>query len=325
MEGQNICFKNFRLERICKEKAKDIAFLFKVVFNSIASEEAINNKHLNCSGEHKFIGYIGYDNYSNTPVGYYSVYPRYMLFEGERILTAQSGDTMANPDFKKKSGLFVKLAELTFDLCKDVGINLVTGFPNSLSYLTFIKKLNFTELPKLVELQFVENKFELRRITHKSDILKKLHVRWINLIFRVLFGKGKVFQNSNQQNKNLSFVDRDKSFFQSKRTNNKFLISCKGVNLLVKSYYEINQIEIGDIEFCDDKSLISVLKRLKLLTRIGGLRFLSYQSSNNDVLHGRLLPLSYSQNEASLFILRDIKKKVPHSLISLQLIDSDGF
>ena len=325
MEGQNTYFKNFRIERVSKEKAEDIAFLFKAVFNAIASEEAINNKHLNCNGKHKFIGYIAYDDETNTPVAYYAVYPRFMLFKGERILTAQSGDTMANPNWRKKSGLFVKLAELTFDLCKQVDIDLVTGFPNELSYLTFVKKLKFLELPKLVELQLLENKFELRRISHRSKLFKSLHVKWIKFIFGLLSGKGEMFQNSNKQNESLSFVDRDLSFFESKNTNNKVLISINKVSLLIKLYYEINTIEIGDIESCDDKKLASVVKRLKLATRLGGLRFLKFQSCTNSHLYVKLSPLSNCKGKASLFIFREFKNKIPHSSISLQLLDSDGF
>jgi hypothetical protein len=325
MGGQNFYFKHFRIERISEGKSKDIAFLFKVVFNALATEEAINQKHLSCNGEHKFIGYIAYDKESNTPVAHYAVYPRYMIYQGERVLTAQSGDTMANPNFRKKSGLFAKLAELTFSLCEEVGVDLVTGFPNSFSYLTFVKKLNFLDLPKLFELQFVENKFELRRFTHKSKILVNLHQVWIRLVFRVLFGKGNMFQNSNEQNIDLSYVDRDKSFFESKKTYNKLLISHKGISLLIKVYFEINRIEIGDIETCDDKCLLTILKKLKMATRFGGLRFLNYQSSVNASLYKKLLPFSNPGNEASLFILREFKNKIPHSSISLQLLDSDGF
>ena len=99
----------------------------------------------------------------------------------------------------------------------------------------------------------------------------------------------------------------------------------EGISLLVKVYFEINRIEIGDIETCDDKCLLTILKKLKMATRFGGLRFLNYQSSVNSSLYKKLLPFSNSGSEASFFILREFKNKIPPSSISLQLLDSDGF
>jgi penicillin-binding protein-related factor A (putative recombinase) len=317
-------FKNFRIEKLSKETTKDVALLFKIVFNSKTSEETINNKHINCNGDHKFIGYIAYDNESNIPVAYYAVYPRYMIHKGQTFLGAQSGDTMANPNFKRK-GIFAQLAELTFEHCEKIGIDIVTGFPNKFSYLTFIKNLKFNELEKLGELEFIQNKFEIHRITNKNSFLKTVHIKYIRLLFSLLFRKGVSFQNSNKNNKELTYVVHDDKYFSLKNHENKVLISIKGVNVLLKLHYEINQIEIGDIDSTQETELTKIISTLRLATRLSGLRFLNFQSTKNSFLYPRLKPTSKSQKDVSTFIIKDLTGKVSFDTVSLLICDSDGF
>src|SRR6185295_4439504 len=78
----------------------------------------------------------------DSPAAFYGVFPVLVLISGKEVLAAQSGDTMTHRDHQKK-GLFIKLAQRTFETCREKGIELVFGLPNSNSYHGFTKKLNW--------------------------------------------------------------------------------------------------------------------------------------------------------------------------------------
>src|ERR1700744_5068987 len=75
-----------------------------------------------------YTGFIAY-NEAVQPIAYYGVIPCFLRHGSEVILAAQSADTMTHPGYRNR-GLFVELANLTYELCRAEGINIIFGFPN---------------------------------------------------------------------------------------------------------------------------------------------------------------------------------------------------
>lgn len=80
---------------------------------------------------------------NGQPAAYYGVFPIIVELLGERVLAAQSGDTMTDPDHQKR-GLFIKLAGLSYELAEQSGVKFVFGFPNENSLPGFQRKLGWT-------------------------------------------------------------------------------------------------------------------------------------------------------------------------------------
>src|SRR5205085_10256014 len=89
----------------------------------------------------EYVGYVAY-NTQGIAVAYYGVVPCILQCGDEKILSAQSADTMTHPGFRYK-GMFVELSNITFDLCKKSGIKIVFGFPNQNSYHGAVHKLGW--------------------------------------------------------------------------------------------------------------------------------------------------------------------------------------
>lgn len=319
-----INFGNYRIEKLSDDKIKDVQYLFNKAFNSVVSEANIRNKHINCHGTNKFIGFLAYDKDTSEPAAYYAVYPGFLKFKKELILVAQSGDTMTNPKFQKQ-GLFVKLAEITFDYCKLKGIEMITGLPNTNSYHGFIKYLSFQELPKFSNLSFIENKFELNRISSRIRFTKKLHETFVKFIIKNIFKKSSSFDNSNQNGQDIAFMIHDKEYFNLKNSENDIFISIKGISIWLRIIN--NSIIIADMDLGhnDENKLKKVIFKLRLITVLTGLRFLSFSATENSYLYSKLKRFSKCESKGYTFILRNLTSNLPLNKISLLSCDADVF
>ena len=155
---------NYAFARLDATNLKDLYTLFAAVYNKPCPQSYFERKY---DTAYTGVTYIGYLAYLDTrPVAYYGVVPTVLSIRQQRVLAAQSCDTMTHPAHQKK-GLFVKLAKQTIDLAKQEGIHLVFGFPNQNSYPGFIKHLGFTH----------------------ADTMHRYTIRFSNTPFKVLMRK----------------------------------------------------------------------------------------------------------------------------------------
>jgi GNAT superfamily N-acetyltransferase len=81
-------------------------------------------------------------------VGHYAVIPMPLMVKGELHRAAFSMTTMTHPDYQGR-GVFRELASDVYDQCREIGIELVFGFPNVNSYLGFTKRLGWKGLGRI--------------------------------------------------------------------------------------------------------------------------------------------------------------------------------
>ena len=75
-------------------------------------------------------------------VGQYTVVPVEMVVRGRTVMGAQSVDTMTANDFRRQ-GIFEQLAKLTLKAARELGVEIIYGFPNQNSYPGLVGKLDF--------------------------------------------------------------------------------------------------------------------------------------------------------------------------------------
>ncbi len=110
---------------------------------------------------------------NNQVVGQYSLLPTWINYNNEKILGAQSIDTMIKITHRNR-GLFIKLARNCLDNAISEGISLIYGFPNKASHDGFIKALNFIDTFPMPLLINIINPVALIRRKTNSRIVTNL-------------------------------------------------------------------------------------------------------------------------------------------------------
>ncbi len=309
--------QEYNFIKLDESRIKDIVYLYNYCFGFEPTEQEILQKHLNCNGENKFIGFIAYTP-EHIPAAYYGVFPQIIRFQNSDYLVAQSGDTMTHPEHQKK-GLFIALAKHTFDYCKTINIMAIFGFPNSNSYPGFIHKLDFTELDRLEGNSFYENRFEYARL------FKRNHKRYNHFVINFLkkvFKPGDHFENSNS-NTSFAFVKHDAIYFDSKVKASNLFLNIHGVSIYIKIYG--NTMSIGDINTTDVKKIESVIKRLKKWCFVLGLRFLNFDATPNSLLNSKINGLNPTKFESNRSIFLNLGSNLPFKNVEFLGSDIDVF
>jgi hypothetical protein len=220
---------HFRIERISSSTVFCLIYLYKKVFNKSVSEKYLNDKFDTGQFGANYLGYLAFDQ-SDLPVAFYGVLPCQFKIGNKIVLAAQSGDTMTHPDHRMK-GLFVLLAEKTYQLAKDSGVKFVFGFPNQNS-LQGLKKLNWVfpqgEL-KLFRIDFRAIPFA--KVTRKSTTLKKIYEKWARFKLRNMLIEGEKTHLPQSENG----VLRDEVFLSYKKYNTSFHLNTENTYLWVAS------------------------------------------------------------------------------------------
>lgn len=264
----------YRFERITKERLTDVSYIFKSINKYISVDYFIKKFDTEIFGA-KMIGFIAYD-VNNEPSGYYGVFPLVIQYGDQKVLTAQSGDTITHPKHQGK-GLFTKLATLTYELAKKEGIHLIWGFPNSNSYPGFIKKLNWVDNGNLVKV-----KISIRTLPILK-IINKMNVSWVRKEYNMIINKAlksdiRQFTKANESN--LPFILKDPLFFEYKNYNlNRFIVGTEKNNLWVKVE---DRILIGDTNIDSYTEFEKIWKTLKKKCKYLGINEVNFICSKNN-------------------------------------------
>ena len=231
----------------------------------------------------KNFGFLAIHSNGNA-VAFYGVFPCYCVKGNEKVLVAQSGDTMVDPLHRRKK-LFIKLAKLTNELCKVHDIKAVFGFPNIFSLPTFIKKLGWTHTHSIeafhsrvpcLPLIRIKKLFKIKNVfftNYQNTILKINSVQKINL--KSILSSNKFFT-----------IERDTSYILHKVNSKKYMLLLEGVYLWVK--LTPMYLLIGDISECNVQDFEKVKIGLKRLCFKLGVPHYRFQTSPGTNFHKML-------------------------------------
>jgi hypothetical protein len=311
----------YRIELLNDDNFGDLIPIYHNAVGNDIDVETLRKKFNTQYTGFKNVGFIAYSP-QNEPAAFYGVLPCWMEYEGKRILVAQSGNTMTHTKHRRKN-LFVILAEATYNYCKQIGVEMVFGFPNEFSYPGFVKKLNWTHQENIQAYITKTLCIPLIRLTSIFKISPQKHIAWANFVFNFL-PKGNSPFKSLQQQGCVNKMDRSKEFFDYKTYHTKHLAKINNKNV----WFKCNNmfVLIGDIEECSDAEFYAIVKKLHRLCFWAGIPHLRFHISPNSHLEKLLQSIatkydkSYPIGYVNLGTI-DINMKT----IKFTLADNDTF
>lgn len=237
MEG-----KGYRIERISPEAFPHLVTLMHRCFGARTSTERVRAKFNTLAFGAENIGFIAYAD-NGEPAAFYGVFPILVRVNGAIHLAAQSGDTMTDPAHQKK-GLFVHLAQLTYQLAEANGIRFVFGFPNESSKPGFERRLHWNFSGHLQDFTFISSAFPLCELAQRFSMLRPLYSRLIEHRLKTLIDHSP----SLSAEVPLNGCVRDRIFYAYKQSLGARWVTVQGIRLLVKP--EVH-LYVGDVQFVD--------------------------------------------------------------------------
>lgn len=213
------------------------------------------------------IGFLAYAKGEKKAAAFYGVFPVRLILNNAEVLAAQSGDTMTHPNHRGK-GLFVALAQKTYAVAAEEGIQLVFGFPNRNSYPGFVKKLDWQHPYTMTAIDIFVPSVPLNFISKKIFILAKLQHKWLMFLLSKFFGPvvNLPEPSSSVIGSGASGVIRDQAYWDYKQGRN-VAYQIGGATVLLK--YD-GDLVIGDI-MAPDAAIPSVIRRLQVVATLAGI------------------------------------------------------
>ncbi len=308
----------YEIVQVSENNYNSIKFLYKETFKLKSTDEQIALKY---NTEHtglKNIGFIAY--YKQFPAAYYGVFPTYAYVNGKRVLAAQSGDTMTHQNHQKK-GLFVKLAEKTYDLAKNKGVQFVFGFPNQNSYPGFAKKLNWSFYDKMVEFRISGSYIPFCEVAHKFQFIAPFYLKYIKLKLKnniISNGDDLIFKFQHKYG-----IYKDFEYWKYKKRDNIFMINYDGFTLIIKVD---NHILIGDVLPFDSSETLKFINTLKQLSKILKCKTVIVTVSKNHWLYKLLNHyLSAKETLPIGFLNLNNNNDIPFEKMVFSMLDYDTF
>ncbi|MBI3139678.1 MAG: GNAT family N-acetyltransferase [Sphingobacteriales bacterium] len=208
--------------------------LYADAFGSRLTIEDIRKRYDTPAPGCEHIAFIALHTASLAPAAYYGVFPHLVFREHEKILVAQSGDTMTHSAHRKK-GLFVTLARLTYAECEKKGIRYIYGFPNDNSLPGFLKHLQWKEVDQVTryDLKLTFKTFPLSRLSKKSPLIRKWQLSLATRLLRK-YRSTAVDSFHNPLTNGYYRVYRDSAYLRYKETPDKLFIRIEDITFWIR-------------------------------------------------------------------------------------------
>jgi len=306
----------YEVIRLDKQNLADVAELHTVVYGRVPDVDFFINKYNTAFTGVEYVGYIAYDQ--QIPIAFYGVIPCFLSIGDETILSAQSTDTMTHPDYRNK-GLFVELAERTYQLCIQESIRLIFGFPNQNSLPGFVNKLGW-EVTGLMDCFILKTgKYSWQRVFRKAPAFKDRFTKYQQSILEKHTEPLPGIDNSVFKD-GFDGIVRDQYFLNYKTYTHKQVIKIGSSRAWVKIN---NVLLIGDMDVWPG-DFVKLITQLKKLARKLGVSEMHFQSSRGTMLH-ELFARQYKAIPSFPVIIKQLMGYTPADKIKFTSADIDTF
>ena len=306
---------DYSVERLSSERLYHLEQLYEAVYNRKASHNFFGIKYNTAYTGQQYLGFIAYRD--NIPIAYYGVVPCFLECADKKILAAQSADTMTHPEFRQK-GIFVELAKMTFDLCNRSGVKLIFGFPNQ-NFYRAAPKLNWNTIHHMACFIVSVKTIPFAGISRRSKMFAPLYRMYQRTILNACSSTGNVFHNSILAD-GCCGVLRDEHYLKAKEYYSRTVMN-KGK---VKAWCRIsNDLMVGDIEL-GNENIEGILKKLRTIAAILGLKQIQFHASNGTTLHKALSNL-FPSIPSFPVIIQDFGAGISYEQLKFTLADIDIF
>ncbi len=308
----------YMVVRLNKNNLKDLANLYSEVYNSQRPVDYFSKKYDTAYTGVEYVGYIAYNN-NKLPVAYYGVIPCYIQWEKDRILAAQSADTMTHPKHRFK-GMFVDLSNKTFDLCRELRIRLVFGFPNQNSLHGAVNKLGWKMTETMDCFTIKIRGLPFAAFPQKFGLLKFIYLKYSSFIL-----KNKALPLNGIASSVLAdgyaAVCRSAEYLQNKTYNNTIIIAEEDSTIWLNIKHNLL---IGDMQGVNESNFGTVIGRLRRIANKLGIKQIQFHCSPGTSLH-KLFSLSYKGTPAFPCLFQDFDSPIPPEKVKFTLADMDIF
>jgi GNAT superfamily N-acetyltransferase len=252
-----------RLQQFCD--------LYHHCFNDHIDNNIIEHRYLQNPIDELFM-FVAIDH--GKIVANYSVTPNYLQYNGRRIKSALSLNTMTHPEYVGR-GLFVELASMLYDELRKQGYWMVYGFPNYISNRTFCSKLGWRDIYEIPTLELVIDNpigFDRSNVFMASDyaisptLEKRIHVSKTEMYLHWRY--------------------------QSKPYTQYYCIKTQSGSWAVYKYYQ-NMVNIVELHVNNDTDLVDLIGFISEMVINEGLEKMTVWSEVNSKTHLGLEKLGF--------------------------------
>ncbi|QKJ29916.1 GNAT family N-acetyltransferase [Mucilaginibacter mali] len=307
----------YNIKRLSPDDIGDVCRLFKAVYHREQSIAFFRGKYNTAYMGIKYMGYIAY-NQDGLPVAFYGALPCLLQHGNKKISTAQAADAMTHPDHRGR-GLFLKLASLTVELCRENGIHTVFGFPNQNALPGYVDKLGWQVADTMDCFVIPVHRYNWEHKLKKLPMLRHLYTAYANKILK----KYSVAQqgiNNSALNEGFDGVYRTDDHFRYKTYSPTVVIRAKHALVWLKIS---NGLIIGDICLATN-NFSRVMHTVLQLARRLGVKQVIFQSSPGTKLHG-LFNERYWSAPSFQVIFKETGERLPLNRIKFTAADIDTF
>lgn len=270
--------EGLRLERLSHSRIPDLVQLHQAVYGPVDPAYYFRKYDTGYTGV-SYVGYLAYTE-EGLPIAYYGVIPCFVRQGEIRILAAQSADTMTDPRHRMK-GLFVRLSEATFALCRDLNIRLLFGFPNQNSLHGALNHLNWRSAGQLSCFTLRVATLPLKKWAERSSFGRYLYKRYAHLVLGRLSQLGTPLDHSARK-EGRAHMDRCEEYVRYRQYSQSFLMESSGARAWIALH---SSLWIGDVEGIGEKNFLPLMRHVKRYAILLGVRSVQFHVSKGTGLH----------------------------------------
>lgn len=315
--SDTIKVNGYCIERLGKHNVGDLDKLHRVLYNRHHSSEYFEKKYDTAYTGVQHVGYIAYND-KRDPIAFFGVIPCFIRHEHELHLAAQSADTMTHPNYSFK-GLFLHLATMTMELCREEGIVLVFGFPVQSALHSFLVKLKW-QMTEMMDCYVVPvSIIPAERIMKKLPFARKFYHRYQQKVLQEYLVTADGTENSILKD-GFAGVNRNAHYLRYRGYHKTYVIQIGASLLWVKIR---NGLVIGDID-CKPKDFDDMMEKLQRLAFKLGVHRILFHTSHQTQL-AAMFAERYEAVPSYYVLFKDLGSRIPLDKVKFTYADIDHF
>lgn len=259
---------DFYIERLNQENFSKFYRLFGEIFGTQTSYDFLLKKYdTRYLGAHlQYIGFLAF-NAQGEAVSYCGVLPFAFRIDGKRYIGAHSCDHMTRTDARKK-GVFVELNNRTDELCTQLGVAFVFGFPNQNNHPILVKYAQWVIIDTMQVFEIAVATAPFAAVANRVSWLESSYKRYSDSQLSAYLTEELLRREGNG-------IIRDRAFYRYKKYSANVVVQLENGKVWLKIK---GALFIGDIELAptgDFSILLTEIRRLAVRLGVRKIVFLS--------------------------------------------------
>ena len=309
--------KGYHIERLSRGNLDALEKLYNATYGRSHPEGYFAKKYDTAYTGVEYLGYIAF-NENQNPIAFYGVIPCLIRYADTLFLAAQSADTMTHPKYQFK-GLFVQLANLTFDIAQEEGVSLIFGFPNQNSLHGFLVRLKWQMTETLDYYCIPSGMVSMMGLPKRIPFLKNLYEQYQAYILKNYLVSRKGIDNSVLKD-GFAGINRNAHYLNYKTYHDTHVIKIGEALLWIKIG---NALVVGDIN-CREEEFDNMMDELRKLAFKLGLGNIHFHTSHQTRLSS-LFSARYQPTPSFYVLFKDLGANIPLDKIKFTFADVDTF